>query len=92
METRLVPIGNSFGIRIPIAMVRQFNLDQCAINLIVRKEGILITPIANVPPLEQWDKLFRQALFRQTKKNEPDPKIDENNFSYWDITLTDGIE
>ena len=92
MQTRLVPIGNSYGIRIPIAMIRQFNLDQCGINLIAKKEGILITPIANVPPLEEWDKLFRQALFRQTKKGEPDPEIDVNKFSAWDITLTDGIE
>ena len=71
METRLIPIGNSYGIRIPIAMVRQFNLDQCAINLIAKKDGILISPVANVPALEEWDKLFRQAIFRETKKNEP---------------------
>ncbi|HEY4064405.1 MAG TPA: AbrB/MazE/SpoVT family DNA-binding domain-containing protein [Puia sp.] len=85
MQARLVPIGNSYGVRLPKSLIKQFNLDERGIEIQVRKEGILIIPIADVPALEEWDKLFKLA-----KKNGFDPSKDENDFSDWDITLNDG--
>ena len=85
MHARLVPIGNSYGIRLPKSLIKQFSLDENGIEIQVRKEGILITPGANVPPLEDWDKLFKLA-----RKKGFNTKEDANGFSDWDTTLNDG--
>ena len=87
MQTRLVPIGNSYGVRLPKSYIKQFNLDKGLIDIVVKKEGILITPAANVPPLEEWDKLFKQAKNKGFNAEE-----DLKEFSDWDNTLEDGLE
>lgn len=87
MQTRLVPIGNSYGIRLPKHIIKQFDFDKGDIEIIVKKEGILITKITNVPPLEDWDELFKEA-----KKKGFNAVEDLKEFSDWDITLNDGIE
>lgn len=61
MQTRLIAIGNSFGVRLPKSIIRQFNLDKTALEIIVKEDGILITPVADVPPLADWDKQFKAA-------------------------------
>ena len=87
MQTRLVPIGNSYGVRLPKSFIKQFKLDKGLIEIVVKQEGILITPAANVPPLEDWDKLFKQAKKKGFKAEE-----DLNEFSDWDNSLDDGLE
>jgi hypothetical protein len=88
-----------------MVMIKRFNLDQCDINLIIKKEGILLSPVAKVPPLAEWDKLFIQAKrMRPDPEKEIDPgkalirqsgsekKTDATIFSDWDITMNDGID
>lgn len=87
MQTKLIPIGNSFGIRIPKSIIQQFDLDKNNLEIVVKEDGILITPIADVLPLKDWDKLFLEA-----KKKGFNAKEDAVNFSDWDTTLPDGIE
>lgn len=45
MQTRLVSIGNSLGVRLPKSLIKQFDLDKGDIELVVKKEGILIIPL-----------------------------------------------
>lgn len=87
MQTRLVAIGNSYGIRLPKTLIKQFDLDKGEVELVVKKEGILITPAAAVAPLSEWD-----ALFKQAKKKGFNPSNDLDDFSAWDTTLTDGLD
>ncbi len=87
MQTRLVPIGNSYGVRLPKSLIKQFDLDKGDIEIVANKEGILITAVAGVAPLQDWDKLFKQA-----KKKGFNAGKDMKEFADLDITLNDGIE
>lgn len=87
MQTKLIPIGNSFGIRIPKSIIKQFDLDKSNLEIVVKEDGILITPVTDVPPLKDWDKLFAEA-----NKNGFNAKQDAADFSDWNTTLADGIE
>ncbi len=87
MQTKLVAIGNSYGIRLPKSIIKQFDFDKGVIEIVVKKEGILITAVADTPPLQEWDRLFKEA-----KKKGFNPEKDAQEFSEWDITLNDGID
>ena len=87
MQTRLIPIGNSYGIRLPKSIIKQFDLDKNNLEIVVKEDGIFITPIANVPPLNEWEKLFKEA-----GKKGFDAAKDISEFADWDITLNDGDE
>lgn len=87
MQTRLVAIGNSYGVRLPKAIIKRFDLDKNDLEIIVKEDGILITPVTDVPPLSDWDKLFKEA-----KKKGFDAEKDAKEFSVWDTTLEDGVE
>jgi antitoxin MazE len=56
MFTHLVTIGNSKGIRIPTALLRQYNISDTA-ELIPGKDEIVIRPVSS-KPREGWDKAF----------------------------------
>lgn len=43
--TKLTKIGNSQGIRIPKAIVKQSHLENCEIEFEVTKNGLLLKPI-----------------------------------------------
>jgi antitoxin component of MazEF toxin-antitoxin module len=85
MQTRLIAIGNSYGIRLPKSIIKQFALDKNSLEIVVKDDGIFITPVANVPPLNEWDRLFNEA-----KKKGFDEMKDVTDFADWDITLSDG--
>lgn len=57
MKTKLVSIGNSKGIRIPMAILKQFNIEN-EVDLEVKKEKIVIKPI-KTKPREGWENAFR---------------------------------
>ncbi len=80
MQTRLIAIGNSYGIRLPKSIIKQFDLDKSDLEIIVKEEGILITPVADVPPIADWDKLFKQA-----KKKGFNAKEDAEDFTDWEF-------
>ena len=62
MHAKLIPIGNSMGVRIPKNLIKQFDLDKGAIELSIEKDGIMIKPERSVPPREQWNMLFAKAI------------------------------
>jgi antitoxin MazE len=57
VKTKLVSIGNSKGIRIPMAILKQFNIEN-EVDLEVKKEKIVIKPI-KTKPREGWENAFR---------------------------------
>ncbi len=57
MKTKLVSIGNSKGIRIPMAILKQFNIEN-EVDLEVKKEMIVIKPI-KTKSREGWENAFR---------------------------------
>lgn len=87
MNVRLIPIGNSYGIRLPKSIIQQFALDKNKLEIVVKETGIFITPVANVPPLDKWEDLFKKA-----KKQGFNAEEDLKDFSVWDITNADGSD
>ena len=56
MHAHLISIGNSKGIRIPSALLRQYNI-QDAVEICPGKDEIIIRPITRVPR-DGWDNAF----------------------------------
>jgi antitoxin MazE len=56
MHAQLVSIGNSKGIRIPSALLRQYNM-QDEVEICPGKDEIIIRPITRAPR-EGWDSAF----------------------------------
>lgn len=57
MKAKLVSIGNSKGIRIPMAVLKQCNIGN-EVDLKVEKEKIIIKP-AKTSAREGWNDAFR---------------------------------
>ena len=77
--TSIIPIGNSNGIRIPKDYLNA--LGETQVLLEKTSEGILIKPVPAVPPLSEWETLFKEA------DTSPEPE-----FKDLDIFLSDGLE
>lgn len=63
MKAKLISIGNSKGIRIPMAILKQCNIEN-EVDLEVEKEKIVIKPV-KTKPRDGWDDAFR--LMREKK-------------------------
>ncbi len=57
MKTKLVSIGNSKGIRIPSAIIKQCKIEN-EVDLEVEKERIVIKPV-KIVTREGWDNAFK---------------------------------
>jgi antitoxin MazE len=62
METKLVKIGNSFGIRIPKSLIQQYELTT-VIEIDPTSEGILIKPKKKARA--DWEGQFKVALSKE---------------------------
>lgn len=56
MLTQLVSIGNSKGVRIPAALLRQYSISE-EVELVPGKNEIVIRPVIR-KPREGWDNAF----------------------------------
>jgi antitoxin MazE len=59
METKLIKIGNSFGIRIPKSLIQQYDLSN-SIEIDPTEKGILIKPKKG--SREGWEEQFAAAI------------------------------
>ena len=57
METQLINIGNSKGIRIPKKILTQYNIKE-KINLFLEQDYIIIKPVEE--PRKGWGEAFKQ--------------------------------
>ena len=70
IPTKLVPIGNSMGVRLPKTMIEQARLANCELVLRVTDEGILIAP--KYSPRKGWKKTFKKMHKNNDKPLLPD--------------------
>ena len=64
MQTNIVQIGNSKGVRIPKALLEQLKFEQ-AVEFEITPEGLLLRPVRQpktVIPREGWAEMFENAL------------------------------
>jgi antitoxin MazE len=62
MIVKLIPIGNSMGLRLPKALIKQLGLDKGRIEIQVEKNGLLIKSVSKIPPVEEWEPIFSAAI------------------------------
>lgn len=66
LMTKLIKIGNSYGIRIPKVFIKKAHLEDAVIDLKLFKNGLLLSP--NKTHRSNWDS----AILRKRAKQEDD--------------------
>ena len=59
--TTITKIGNSRGVRIPKAIIKQANLENTEIEFKIGNEGLLLKPISN-KPRKGWEQKIKKML------------------------------
>ena len=76
METKIIAIGNSKGVRLPKQALRECRLKTGeTVRLDVRGRSIVITPKKN--PREGWAESFRRSRPRKSENLWGDVPVDE---------------
>lgn len=73
--TMLTKIGNSQGIRIPKALIKEARLENVEIDLEVVENGLLLKPIKKTAR-ENWEENIKQVL--EKNKNKKDDALLED--------------
>ena len=71
MRTKLVPIGNSKGIRLPRTVIQQCSLGD-EIELVVKKDHLIVRSAKK--PREGWEEAFKEM-----HENGDDQLVDEED-------------
>ncbi len=82
MEAKIVKIGNSLGVRLPKALLQQYDLKD-AIELVPTEQGILLQP-KKKGAREGWEEQFKKAV-----EEYGPPDVDDDWISFgneWDKT------
>ena len=67
--TMLTKIGNSQGIRIPKALIKEAHLENVEIDLEVVENGLLLKPIKK-SVRENWQENIKQVLVKNKNKKD----------------------
>ena len=81
--TALIQIGNSRGIRIPKAIIKQANLDNSEISFEITENGLLLKPIKN-KSRKNWKELIETELKKDIQLDKEQENI-ENEFLNLDL-------
>jgi len=83
MKVKLIPIGNSKGVRIPASIIRECGLEG-ELDLEVREGGVLIKPSAN--PRAGWEAAIQRSSQPPSANEElliPDDLENEFDETEW---------
>lgn len=80
MEISLISIGNSKGIRLPKALIEQYNLKD-SIELILEKGFIILKPKSKLRA--GWEKAFAKMHEQGDDKPLIDDVFPEEDFEEW---------
>ena len=67
MKTKLIKVGNSFGVRLPKTLIEECGFKE-DLNLAVRQGAVIITPV--IPPRLGWKELFQDEVLESPVKAE----------------------
>jgi len=79
METKLIEIGNSKGVRLPQKLIQKYQLFN-KIEIEEQNSGLFLRPIRSSASKLSWEDTYKQIR----KENE--------NWSDFDNSLADGLE
>lgn len=83
METRLIQIGNSRGIRLPRELLARYSIGEGSLlELEEKREGILIRPKPIAMGKLSWEASYAEMAAEATEADE---------WADWDGTVADGL-
>ena len=68
--TTITKIGNSRGVRIPKAIIKQANLENTEIEFKIGNESLLLKPISNKPRIRQKPDFFYGKHYHKIKSRK----------------------
>jgi len=71
---QLIKIGNSQGVRIPKALIKQANLNNQQLQFVLTDDGLLIKPINK--PRSSWENSIREAQSKYRISDEENLWLD----------------
>lgn len=80
MQTQVINIGNSKGIRIPKTILKKYNI-QDKINLVLEEDFIVIKPIEE--PRKGWEEAFKEMHENGDDKLLIDDVFNDETFEEW---------
>lgn len=80
MEIQIINIGNSKGIRLPKAILEQYNISD-TLELILEKGRIILKPKS--APRKGWEKSFKQMHANGDDKLLIDDVFEDETFEEW---------
>lgn len=80
METAIIKIGNSKGLRLSKTILEQYNIKD-KVELILEKEQIILKPIAS--PRQNWEKEFRKMNENGDDKSLMNDVFEDENLEEW---------
>lgn len=80
METSIIQIGNSKGLRLSKEILERYNI-QDKVELILEKGRIVLKPIAK--PRKGWDKSFEKMAKNNDDKLLIDDVFSDEDFEQW---------
>jgi antitoxin MazE len=80
METSIVKIGNSKGLRLSKTILEKYNIKD-KVEMILEKDQIILKPIDK--PRENWEKEFEKMHKDNDDKLLIDDVFDDENLDEW---------
>ena len=80
METSIIKIGNSKGLRLSKTILEKYNIKD-KVELILEKDQIILKPIAR--PRENWEKKFKEMNESGDDRLLMDDMFEDENPEEW---------
>jgi antitoxin MazE len=80
METAIIKIGNSKGLRLSKSILEKYNI-QDKVEIILEKTGIILKPIE--VPRKDWDKAFKEMHKAGDDDLMIDDVFEDESFESW---------
>lgn len=68
MKAKIIKIGNSKGIRLPIEIIKEYNLDE-EVTLELREDCIVLKPV-EVDPRAGWEEIYKKMDHTLTQEDK----------------------
>lgn len=80
METAIIKIGNSKGLRLSKTILEKYNIKD-KVEMILEKNQIILKPIDK--PRENWEEAFKEMNANNDDELLLDDVFDDENFEEW---------
>lgn len=80
METAIIQIGNSKGLRLSKTILEKYHIKD-KVELILEKDQIILRPIDS--PRKNWEEKFRKMAENEDDQLLMDDVFEDENFEEW---------